>query len=171
MISRRLLLAGLVLLFSGCVSQVKTRVDYQVSNTLPRDIALEYLDTLDVKFNTETWMSAGYVSIYMPACHFQREGMIGEMPSGFSIGARDVTRSEAIPYGRWQVVRVAEQAKFGGTLYTIIARADNGATCYPLRYDTFGIPAEDLRNPQQVTVVIEKTLTALLSLGVAYNQQ
>jgi hypothetical protein len=139
------LLAGAL---AGCISQAPVKFDVKVSNTLPKEIALDYLTNLDVTFNKPPHV------IFSPRCGFSDAGIAGTKVV-WSTPERTSTR----PFSQWFV---SEIRTVGGKVQDVFVKNQEGATCAPLRthYDF---------HQKKVIAEVEKTLTALVSLGVRYD--
>lgn len=137
---------------SGCVSQMQ---GIQVTNTIAQDRALAALKDIDATFNAPAH------AIGAPRCDYSESGMAGSIVQFLLVGST-AQRHGMVAYNQWHVSEIRQGKGMAGPFYTVIVKSPDGAICTPLR-SSAGTPET------QVMPKIEETLTALVSLGVAYD--
>ena len=149
---KRIALAALAGAVSGCVAQMP---GIEVTHTIANDRALTYLQTLDSSFNAPAH------AIGAPHCVYSQTGMAGSKVQFLLIGSTSNRQGE-VAYGQWRVDEIRKVQGAAGPFYTVFVKSPDGAKCAPLRASA--------GTPESVAMTkIEETLTALVSLGVAYD--
>lgn len=149
---KRVALVALAGALTGCVTQMQ---GIQVSNTIPSDSALAYLQDLDATFNAPPH------AVGAPQCVYSENGMAGSAVQFLLVGAASQRRGN-VAYDQWRVDEIRMAQGMAGPFYIIFVKSPDGAKCTPLR-STAGTP-EAVVMPK-----IEEALTALVSLGVKYD--
>ncbi|HEY9164047.1 MAG TPA: hypothetical protein VIN57_05510 [Magnetovibrio sp.] len=137
---------------SGCVAQMQ---NFNVTHTVTSDQALAVLKDVEASFNAPAH------AVGAPYCEYTQTGMAGSAVQFLLIGST-AQRHGSVAYQQWRVSEIRKGQGLAGEFYTIFVTSSDGATCAPLR-SAAGTP-EALVIPK-----IEETLTALVSLGVAYD--
>jgi len=137
---------------AGCVTQMQ---GIQVTTTLPNDQALAFLQALDATFNAPSH------AVGAPQCDYSTTGIAGSKVQYLLIGST-TNRQGSVAYDQWRVDGIRMVKGMAGPFYTVFVKSPDGAVCTPLR-SLAGTPETT------VTAKIEETLTALVSLGVAYD--
>lgn len=137
---------------TGCVTQMQA---INVTNTVPADQALMVLKNLDATFNAPAH------AIGAPQCEYSANGMAGSKVQYLLIGST-ASRQGAVAYDQWWVDEIRMVKGMAGPFYTVLVKNPDGSVCTPLR---------SIAGTPETTVMpkIEEALTALVSLGVAYN--
>lgn len=143
---------ALVGALSGCVTQMQ---GIKVSNTMPNDRALTTLKDLDATFNAPPH------AVGAPQCAYSQSGIAGSKVQFLLVGATADRRGN-VPFDQWRVDEIRFGKGLAGPFYTIFVKSPDGATCTPLR--AAAGTSEAVAVPK-----IEEALSALVSLGVAYD--